>query len=527
MTDAWGRGVQSISAWVTGHADQFKVLSQKRDVDGPMQDRALEIVREFIIERGLILFGGLAIDYALRLRGSRIYPDDERPDFDVYSPHSVEDAYDLAEKLHAAGFENVGAIRAIHVQTMRVKTDFIFVADIGYMPESVFSTVPFVLFGGMKVLHPDYQRMDLHLAFCFPFSGAPREDVFHRWGKDMRRFNIVNKFYPVEEGKLQEAQKTGGSLSPAAAVNRVKLPAKWLNSPLEYPAAVHGFAAYGLLREALDLMIGTLDLDLKINISAPPLRVQLNPAGSELIFESPAEWNHLVVAATSPRAFIADAERGGRTAWYDPFMDARPEMAVIESGREFSPLHVYSYEDKLLSVAAVEVSVVGGGEKRVPLFMVSPQALLLYFLFEAHRATGDARRIATQYYLWTLEVLRASAQILSKVTINAGTDSDVAAKVVRKFINTSPFFLTTRTIGAVNHDPSYLINMARAVKDVGDIPPPSLHLSPSLGKILDGLPTDYFPGNPRRKRPIPRGATFRYEDHVLFRRSGARSTTSA
>ena len=127
-----GPPTAALSAWVSERSADFEAIAQKVDADAPTADRALEIVRSFIAERKLVLYGGQAIDFALRLKGSGIYPDYQTPDYDFYSPQSVDDAYDLAERLAAEGFKNVGALPAIHVQTMRVKTDFIFVADISY-----------------------------------------------------------------------------------------------------------------------------------------------------------------------------------------------------------------------------------------------------------------------------------------------------------------------------------------------------------------------------------------------------------
>ena len=43
MAETKSRDLSTVSAWISEHADQFKILTQKRDVDGPMQDRALEI----------------------------------------------------------------------------------------------------------------------------------------------------------------------------------------------------------------------------------------------------------------------------------------------------------------------------------------------------------------------------------------------------------------------------------------------------------------------------------------------------
>ena len=81
-----------LRAWLGEHSRDFELVAEKRDVDGALLDRALEIVRAFIVERGLVLYGGTAIDRALRLKGSKLYPDEERPDYDVYSPRNVDDA---------------------------------------------------------------------------------------------------------------------------------------------------------------------------------------------------------------------------------------------------------------------------------------------------------------------------------------------------------------------------------------------------------------------------------------------------
>ena len=66
---ASGGAPAGLAEWAAAIADESRVLAERRDADGAMQDRALALVRAFIVERGLILYGGLAIDYALRLRG--------------------------------------------------------------------------------------------------------------------------------------------------------------------------------------------------------------------------------------------------------------------------------------------------------------------------------------------------------------------------------------------------------------------------------------------------------------------------
>ena len=229
--------LSGLAAWVDGRAKDFEVIAQERNADAALADRALEIVRQFIVKRGLILYGGQAIDFALRLRGSQIYPDHQTPDYDCFSSQSVDDAYDLADALVAAGFPNVGAIPAIHAQTMRVAVDFVYVADISYAPPAVFASFPTVSYAGMRVLHPDIQRLDMHLAFSFPFNNPPREDVFHRHHKDLKRFRLFQELYPVtaEEGRV-----LGGLAEPQPVTLELDLSR----------VALHGFAGYALVRSA-------------------------------------------------------------------------------------------------------------------------------------------------------------------------------------------------------------------------------------------------------------------------------------
>lgn len=172
---------------------------------------AIVMVKKFIIDRGLIVYGGSAIDYALRLRGDFIYPDDALaiPDLDFYSANSVEDSYDLADILFEAGFPSTRAIVGMHTDTMRVDFgDNHFIADIHYIPRVIFEKIPTLMYEGMKIVHPSFQRIDLHSALSFPYDNPPLEVIFARWKKDIRRFNKLNAHYPVEiDGDGPQTQK--------------------------------------------------------------------------------------------------------------------------------------------------------------------------------------------------------------------------------------------------------------------------------------------------------------------------------
>jgi hypothetical protein len=474
-------GAGALGAWTAARAKEYGVVAQRRDADGAMIDRALEIVREFIVEKGLILFGGLAIDYALRLKGGHIYPADQRPDFDFLSPRSVDDAYDLADRLHRAGFEGVGAVRGIHVQTMRVRTDFVYVADIGYAPPEVFARIPTFDYRGMRVVHPDFQRMDIHLAFCFPFNGPPREDVFHRWRKDLARLNLYEVYYPLAPppGRYAAARRVEATLGTPVT-----------GPPRDLRVALHGFAAYAVLRGALDdLAARGLPVEA---VGAPRLALEF-PDARTVAVEAPA-GGAVVVATPWPEAAVAGLPGVRR---YDPYMDVCPES--LRAG----PLTVLSVRSRLL---AVSVANPGG---RGPTLVATPQYLLLWLLYEAHRAAGTGEEaVYRAYYVHTLEVLRAAEKAFAEMPVPPAEAMDVYAN--------SPFAPTVHTLGDVNHDAAYIIKMAGNAQKLHDTPPPALGLDPSIADLLRGVPQNYYPGTAKH-RPAADYSS------VWFRRAGAPS----
>jgi hypothetical protein len=463
----------------------LEVVAQRRDVDGAMADRALEIVRKFIVERGLILFGGLAIDYALRLRGARIYPDDERPDFDFLSPRSVDDAYDLADRLRAAGFGGVGAVRGVHVQTMRVRVDFVWVADIGYCPRDVFDRIPTLDRLGMRVVHPDFQRMDMHLAFCFPFNNPPQEDIFHRWRKDLKRLNLFEQHYPI-------AAASPAAAGPHRRVTAALAETPFLSdSPASLTVALHGFAAYSALVTALDELGAALG-DAEIGRGLP--RVALAFADDRTFTVELPAGDAAHVSSFDP----GEATRGMAPRWYDPYMDVGPESARV------GDLVVVSTRAKLLAVAPVRA----GGRRAL---VVTPQWLLLFFLLEAHRAEAPPeRQTYLSYYAHTMEVLRRAERAVAAAGCPAAAAADL--------FMSSPFAPGVRTFGRVNNSASYVIRMAGHAERVGqkDAPPASLGLDPDFASVLSGLPRNYYPDT-ASKRP----EAFDYEKSPLFHRSGA------
>lgn len=507
-----------LAEWADDRGKEYEAVAQVRDADAPVADRALEIVRKFIIERGRILYGGQAIDFALRLKGSRIYPDHQTPDFDFFSPQSVDDAYDLADILRAAGFANVGAIPAIHVQTMRVKTDFIYVADISYAPRAVFDSLPTVSFAGIRVLHPDYQRADMHLAFCFPFNNPPREDVFHRFPKDLMRFRLFQEYYPITSGAELNAEVTGGAAPTAVEVDLARV-------------AVHGFAAYGVFRATFALLAAaSAEAEVSTEVLArarelaagtPEVKVTFEAVGARhrVYFEPPARAARLLLATPWPDE-VVEGLAGERNApkqveWYAPYMDSRPLMARV-SGGGLPDVDVHSTRGRLLAISVVDAPGAAGPPVKVSI--VTPQYLLLNFLYEAHVGEGGVRDLYVGFYGATLRLLEA-ADLLIAALREEGGGPKVPESTYRAFVESSPFGLVVRPFGSVNRDASYLLRLAGSARAVGDTPP---GIDPADLPDPANVPPKYFPGGLRDTgtADAPKRPSFDYETSVAFQRAG-------
>lgn len=417
-----------------------EVIAERRDGDRLFIDRALEVVRSFILERGLMLYGGMAIDCSLKAAGAAgIYPDDARPDYDVRSADSVRDAYDLVDILVAKGFERVGAIRAIHAQTMRVRVNFVAVADISFTPREVLDKIPTLEYDGLRVTHPHWQRLDQHLAFCFPFANPPMEDLHHRFPKDLKRFNLLAAAYPLPEATAPRSRR-------AAQRRPIRLHAE--------SSAVHGFAAFELAQRALQ----------SLEKNAPFGTAGVRRDGEFLEFDGPPRT--VVLATFSPEAYPK------KTAACAPLLDVRPPIQEI--GGVGGCVQLYCVANRLL--ATCTLAEVDG----LPLRIVSLQYLLLYFLLGW--LLHDCE-VHLEHYHLTMDMISRA-----EVALADAPDEVVAA---------SPFCLSVGAMGDRNLSEARLIMYAGTFAGVDSAPP--AWLAPLLPD-LSLLPKNY---HPPKKRPEP------------------------
>lgn len=181
-------------SYIKAYAD----IILKRSNDYDIVTSALNVIKQYILKNGRTLVGGIAIDYALKLKSQKgIYGINALPDYDIISDMHYQDAYAIATLLSRKGFTGISVINALHPSTMKVRINFKELIDITYMPTNILNNIPTLNYHGFVIVHPHYQYIDQHRSFSYPYENEPRETIFSRPLKDMTRYDLLYNVYPM------------------------------------------------------------------------------------------------------------------------------------------------------------------------------------------------------------------------------------------------------------------------------------------------------------------------------------------
>lgn len=436
---------------------EFDYVIAKHD---PMLEKSVqagEIIRQFVIERGLIVYGGSAIDYALRLKGSQIYPDNVLtiPDWDFFSPNSVTDAYDLTDILYRGGVKEARAIVGQHVETMRVDVGSNhFVADVTYMPASVFAKLPTVVYNGVKAVHPDFQRIDLHSSLAFPFGDPPREVIFARWKKDIERFNILAGHYPIEA-------VTG------VAVTSANTPVSVATTKLVFT----GFAAYALIYAAFLRDSAALGYD---TTGIPAAAVSI----ADGVFTFDSDGTAEIVDVDPAKALEKITGGGGATGAvaYDPYINLIPARTELTIGRV--KYIIYDLHEQLVGVNSAELDGGGGGGVTTKVIRFTGIQYTMKHFLSKHFMNRDQPRAAATYLLYYTALLKMITRYDAALA-GLGGAGDATTGTITRAVN-SVFYPSIRVYGNDNVNLARGIALNRLRHDI-------------YGEELAGIPSNYYP----------------------------------
>lgn len=461
-----------------------ELVVRERDSSLAPTLRALDIVRAFIIERDLILYGGLAIDYVLRAAGAPgIYSPTVLPDYDFYSTDPAGDADDLAARFVAAGYTEVRAVRAFHVTTSKVRAGGVWVADISWCPPALFARIPTVTFDGLRVRAPESQRIDQHLALSRPLSNPPQEDVFHRFAKDITRFGLLTDAYPPPAGKPPAAAVSVSATIPAAVRAEASL---W---------ALHGFAAYGLYQRAFGALLkaagqappagmlpalqvavgsdGTLTADIPVVGVAGGAKSSKDSKTGRAPKLPTATLAGKTAAAIAPLEILFGGDAADLPARkrYAPVMDWRPQVwAPVEKGSSSAAaetLWVHLTADT--RYAASRLKTAAG----VEVLAVSLQYLAVGLLTSIFTAASE--RIADVYRAYYVDLLRM-LDAADAIAASAAAPSSTAAKSKSRKKAVAPELLAPFAVfsgvvvGDESRSQSYWLNISFRLLSLGRPP---------------------------------------------------------
>ncbi len=449
---------------VRGLSKEMEQLVLQHDPAYEKMQTAISIVKEFIIEHGLIIYGGTAIDFALRLHGDSIYSEASllTPDLDFYSPCHAEHAYKLADILYAAGFAHARTIVGLYTRVMRVDIiDNHWVADISYVPKEVFEHLPFITYNGMKVIHPDFQRADIHSALSLPYDFPPVEVIFARWKKDVERFNKLVKYYPLSEIK---------SVSGGATI-RVPLGVR--------KHVLCGFIAYAAIythtTAALKKLDGVMPDSIPraiFNIGADYVEFGLVPNVIEII--------HMDVVKCGKKLGLTE------TYMREPYVGLLP-MRLFGT-LDKVPVCILSTRDKLVSSNNLRI-----GPAEVVIRVANVQFILKYFLARYFDHTDTSPK---GIYLYYYNALINLISVYETAVANVATGNTQTA-----IAKDSPLFPTINIYGSENRSLSYNVDKMRIEHDL-------------TGNALPVIPWGYRPAtgvaHPK----------FNPRDSEIFRESG-------
>lgn len=177
----------------------------------PLIDRAMKLTEDYVSKHKLVLTGGMAIDLALRMKGSSIYSEDVLPDYDIISDKNLEHANALAGILCKEGLPDINVIGAVHITTVRVRIKRIVLLDATYVPTSCFNKIPYLDANHLRIIHPHYQFIDQRrsLGLLLEDTGLSL-NVFNRLEKDIARNNLLRSLYPISSKPTKPSMRTIG-----------------------------------------------------------------------------------------------------------------------------------------------------------------------------------------------------------------------------------------------------------------------------------------------------------------------------
>lgn len=177
-------------------AKNNEIHQKKMKKTNYIDEKLIKIVENFIIEKELVCYGGIAINSILP-KNLQFYDNDiDIPDYDFFSKNALEDAKELSDIFIKQGYDDVEAKSAFFHGTYKVFVNFIPIADITHISDDLFDKIKKNSFIRQKIRYcdPNFLRMSLYQELSRPLGDTSRwEKVYNRLSLLNSHFQFVNK----------------------------------------------------------------------------------------------------------------------------------------------------------------------------------------------------------------------------------------------------------------------------------------------------------------------------------------------
>lgn len=182
--------------YIGERATQLERDEEKRVVANEITKRSVAVVRDFLVQKKRVLYGGKAINDSLP-KNARFYDSESTvPDYDFYTPSAKEDAVEIAQRLYRANIPYVEVkTSSIHETTFKVFADFLPIVDATDISPKIFQMIrKEASLGpeGILLASPDWLRMNMYLELSHPKGNVDR------WEKVSKRLNLLNTYRPLK-----------------------------------------------------------------------------------------------------------------------------------------------------------------------------------------------------------------------------------------------------------------------------------------------------------------------------------------
>ncbi len=175
--------------------DESQERIGKKVAQSPEIQDIIKVVEMFLKKKGLICYGGIAINNILPADDQFYNRETEIPDYDFYSPNALKDAKELADIYYSKGYTEVEAKAGQHSGTFKVFVNFIGVADITQVPQELFNTIErdSIVIDGIHYVSANFLRMGVYKELSNPDGDTSRFEKIYK------RLLLLNKYYPITD----------------------------------------------------------------------------------------------------------------------------------------------------------------------------------------------------------------------------------------------------------------------------------------------------------------------------------------